>query len=470
MSPKTKILFISHSSAFYGAEQSMFFLLRHMDKSVFEPVVVLPGGKGALADKVDGLGLKKFILEAPTSWIRPASPFEAAAGLVSELKLVEPLVNLMRDESIDIVYTNTITRISGAIAARLAGRPHVWHIREVLKDHPLRSPFGIDATFSIVEYLSDRLITNSKSVATQFTSAPEGKVSVVYNAVDTAAFVSTKPSGRLHKELGISPDCPLVGIIGTIHRHKNHEDLVNAFAHLKREKTKAKLLIIGQPDREYKPVLLELIGKLGLGDSVVFVDFRNDMPEVFSELDIIVVASLGEPFGRTTIEAMAAGKPVVATNTGASPEIVVDGVTGLLVPVRAPDRMAAAIMKILGDPALAEKMGAEGRERVLKVFTKENYISGIEGVFREVYGRYEKEAPRPSTHERLVHDIAAIIGMDELYGIFMQISKLAKMERELAEKDRQIAEKDRQVQALLDSWSWKVTGPLRRVLESARKP
>ncbi|MBW7957115.1 MAG: glycosyltransferase family 4 protein [Deltaproteobacteria bacterium] len=461
---------MSHSSAFYGAEQSMFFLLRHMDRSVFEPIVVFPAGKGALVEKVDGLGLKRVVLESPAPWIRSASLLEVTAGFVSELKIVEPLVNLIRDESIDIVYTNTITRISGAIAARLAGKPHVWHIREVLKDHPLRGPFSIDATFSIVEYLSDRLITNSKSVAAQFPSAPEGKISVVYNAVDTGAFVSAKPSGKLHKELGISPDCPLVGIIGTIHRHKNHEDLVNAFAYLKKEKSKAKLLIIGQPDREYKPVLLGLIEEQGLGDSVIFVDFRNDMPEVFSELDIIVVASLGEPFGRTTIEAMAAGKPVVATNTGASPEIVVDGVTGLLVPVRAPDRMAAAITKILGEPALAEKMGAAGRERVLKVFTKENYISGIEHVFREVYGRYAKEAPRPSTNERLVHDIAAITGMDELYGIFMQINKLAKMERELAEKDRQIAEKDRQIQALLNSWSWKVTGPLRRVLEGVRKP
>ncbi|WKZ32181.1 MAG: glycosyltransferase family 4 protein [Thermodesulfobacteriota bacterium] len=470
MNKKIKILFISHSSAFYGAEQSMFFLLRHMDRGVFEPVVVLPGGKGALVDKLDGLGLKKIVLEAPTSWIRPAAPLEAAAGLVSELKLVGPLVNLIRDESIDIVYTNTMTRISGAIAARLAGKPHVWHIREVLKDHPLRSPFSIDATFGIVECLSDRLITNSKSVAAQFPSAPEGKVSVVYNAVDTGAFVSAKPAGKLRNELGIGQDCPLVGIIGTIHRHKNHEDLLNAFAHLKKDESKAKLLIIGQPDREYKPVLLELIERHSLGDSVKFVDFRNDMPEVFSELDIIVVASLGEPFGRTTIEAMAAGKPVVATNTGASPEIVVDGVTGLLVPVRAPDRMAEAIMRILGDPALAERMGAAGRERVLNVFTKENYISGIESVFREVHGRYEKEAPRPSTHEKLLYDVSSIIGPDELYGIFMQISKLAKMERELAEKDRLLAEKDRQIQALLDSWSWKVTGPLRRVFESARKP
>lgn len=468
---KIKILFISHSSNFFGAEQSFLFLLQHLDRNLFEPVVVLPAilpeEKDTLFKGLSELGCKIVVIEAP-AWIGKCDTFNLAANLFDELSAVQVYKDLIERENIDVVYTNTITRLAGAIAAKLAGKPHVWHIREVLEDHPIKSPFGLEATFRLVEYLTDKLITNSNYVADQFAFAPAEKISVVYNAVDTGTFINAVSSGRLRKELGVGMDCPLIGIIGSIHRHKNHEDLIRAVGRLNKESINCRLVVIGQADSEYKPYLLEIIDELEIGDSVSFLEFRNDMPEVFSELDLVVVASLAEPFGRTTIEAMAAGKPVVATNTGASPEIVVDGVTGYLVPPRVPEKMAEAIKKLLCDPEAARNMGLAGRDRVLKLFTKENYVSGVEKVFKNIHAA-AVECPSKfvcEEYNKIISDMLMITGMDDWS---KAIKTVVDNIRQTSEMQKLVQALEGRIGAMNNSLSWRITAPMRKFVDWRHK-
>jgi glycosyltransferase involved in cell wall biosynthesis len=387
LSNKIKVLCISHSSNFYGAEQSFLFLLQNINRQVFEPIVVLPS-EGYLADKIRALRLKMTFIHAPL-WINVTDRATVLYNALREMASLKNYTNLIREEGIDIVYTNTITKVAGAVASRLCGVPHVWHIREILKDHPLTSFFSLEATFKLVERLSDSIIANSKATAAQFQGiAHESKIHVVYNAIDISAFMNAPACNKLRKELALDSYFPLVGIIGSIHRHKNHEDAVRAFAHLKEWGVAARLVIIGQADKKYKEFLMHLIRSLDIEDRVTFLRFRYNISEILQELDLILVPSLAEPFGRATIEAMAAGKPVIATNTGASPEIVVDGVTGLLVPPHVPEKMAEAIQKVLSDHKKAAEMGRAGRERVSNVFTASNYISGIEAIINATHSSY----------------------------------------------------------------------------------
>jgi len=488
MRPKIKSLFISHSSAFYGAEQSFLFLLQHLNKELFEPIVVLPKrlskDKEFLLEKINSLNIKIIIINSPL-WINAKDNATLLQSLLEEFHSAKEYVEIIKKDHIDIIYTNTITKISGAIAAKLYGIPHIWHIREILKDHPLKSPFSFDTTFKLVDQLSDRIITNSRSVAQQFSAVSQNKVEVVYNAIDTNTFAKAESDNRLHNELSIAFDCPLIGIIGTIHKHKNHEDAVKAFGYLKQRGFDAILVIVGQDDGEYKNVLVDLAKALDLEDRVAFLGFRHDIPEIVKELDIVLVPSLAEPFGRTTIEAMAAGKPVVSTNTGASPEIVVDGVTGYLVPPRNPEKMAEAIMKILSDPKMAKKMGLAGRDRVIRTFTRQNYISGVENIFIDTYTSFKKGAMKknPLQYKDVISDALDIIELIELRDIIRYIVYKNEHSKKLFSFDQKntitsevyieekigFKERNEQIEEIYNSLSWRITKPLRWALDRLLK-
>ncbi|WP_162605033.1 glycosyltransferase [Geomonas terrae] len=500
---KLKILCISHSSNFFGAEQSFLFFLQHLDKKKFEPIVVLPDSKGLLADKVKDLKYKLHIIAAH-SWISSEDMHQVAQNTLDEFALIRKYAEVIEEEEIDVVYTNTITRLAGAIAAKSSGVPHVWHIREVLENHPLKSIFGQETAFSLVNYLSDRIIANSCAVAQQFPSAASpSKVNVVHNAIDTEAF-ACGDGGKLRRELFVDPDCSLVGIIGQIHKHKNHEDLVRAFRFVADRRIKSKLIIIGEEETEYKKFLLELISQLHLEEYVIFIGFREDMPDVFKSLNLVVVASLAEPFGRTTIEAMAAGKPVIATNTGASPEIVLDGVTGLLVPPGAPEKMADAIFKVLGNATLAKEMGEAGRQRVQTEFTTAKYIAGIETVLTEAYNGSKKKGSQRGNEGATLLGILNVLKPDQVVTLFekaaehgtirelileertqwaqatvedvkqrdtvvlSQQKQLETLQAELSLKEQHLKTLEIHLEEFHRSISWRITKPLRIVYEKIR--
>jgi glycosyltransferase involved in cell wall biosynthesis len=384
---KTKVLVISHSAYFNGAEQSLLFFLQNMDRVKYEPVVVLPmelpKGENIFGSQLQEAGIKVLFLPSPM-WINFGDEDALLRDFLIDCTDAQRVADLILEEQADIIYTNTLTKLSGAIAASMTGTPHVYHVREILKDHRLKSPVSLEGTFRLIDAFSSKIIVNSHAVADQFSATASQKLKVVHNAIDVSNFVNRSQQGKLRSELGLPPSTGLIGIIGTVHEHKNQMDLVHAFALVRQRVAGARLLIIGDSLGDYGNRVHALVGTLGLEDSVSFIAFRNDIPEIMSELDVVVVASLAEPFGRTTIEAMAARRPVIATNTGASPEIVVDGVTGFLVPLHDNETMAEKIITLLTDPETANRMGEAGFRRVAAEFGAQKYVDGIEDVFEEI--------------------------------------------------------------------------------------
>jgi glycosyltransferase involved in cell wall biosynthesis len=168
---------------------------------------------------------------------------------------------------------------------------------------------------------------------------------------------------------------------------KGYEELLDAMGEVAREGFDVKLAIVGeaiyQNSGVYKRKILMKANSAGLKDKIIFTGFRENIPEILASFDIFVLPSRSEGFGRVNLEAMAMGKPVVSTNVGGIPEVVLDGVTGILVPPGNSKSLSHAIMRLLNDPRLRASMGRKGRKRVEQHFTLHAHVQRIEEIYGE---------------------------------------------------------------------------------------
>ena len=143
--------------------------------------------------------------------------------------------------------------------------------------------------------------------------------------------------------------------------------------------------------------LENLVAELRISEKATFLGVRNDLPDLFSAADSVLMPSLNEGFPRTAIEAMAAGKPVIATGVGGTPEAIVDGETGILVPPKDIEAMASALVELVGDPELQSQLGAAGRERAMQNYSVENYVTRLDTLYRQLLGSADSPTPVTTT-------------------------------------------------------------------------
>lgn len=294
--------------------------------------------------------------------------------------VVLSMLRLIRRRHIDLVCTNMDKEMRFAgLAARLARHVAVVPSREV--DYPIKNKLRYRLAY---RKLSDRVMTNSESTRrTLLASAPwmsPQRVEVVYKGIDPAPYLVNPDEGAaFRRELGIAADDPVVGFVGQIIERKGIPDIVEAIPSVVGALPRARFLFAGEG--KLASFLLERARDLGVEDHVVYAGFRSDVVRVMKAIDVLVLASVTEGFGYVLVEAMAAGKPVVATRVSSIPEIVRDGETGFLVDVHRPDQLAAALIAVLGDPARAADMGQHGRSVVLENFTLDRMLDRTEAVF-----------------------------------------------------------------------------------------
>ena len=172
---------------------------------------------------------------------------------------------------------------------------------------------------------------------------------------------------------------------------QGYEELMAAAKGLVGRGYDVKVVLVGDDiyrhSRSYKERLLSLVGSAGLRDRVIFTGFREDIPELLASFDIFVLPSRSEGFGRVNLEAMAMARPVISTNIGGIPEIVLDGITGILVPPGDSEALSRAITVLLDDPHLRERMGREGRRRVEKHFSLQTHVRRIQEIYDGILER-----------------------------------------------------------------------------------
>jgi glycosyltransferase involved in cell wall biosynthesis len=392
MHKKLCTLYLSHSSQLYGAEQSLLELLKGLDRNRFSAVVVLPHD-GPLRERVENLSIPVEIVPSLTAWLTWRNGiqrfFHNVAVIPFILRSIWELQHLVKQYKIDLIHTNSLVMIDGALTARFLRLPHVWHARELLLPASSFNFFlGPYAVLSIAQHLADRIIATSKAVQNCFPRNKKlSQIVVVYNPVANCVFQYPATKGRIRQEFGVPYNTFLIGEIGKLNPNKGYEDLVQAAAIVKQTIPNIIFAAVGgtsKSDAAFERRFKESTKILGLQDCFKLVGFRNDILEIIFALDLLVLPSHSESFGRVLIEAMAAGKPVIGTSVGGIPEIIEDGVTGLLVPPHSPEELAQAIIKILQNPEMARQMGEAGRRRAEERFSAKQYVTKIQAIYEEL--------------------------------------------------------------------------------------
>jgi glycosyltransferase involved in cell wall biosynthesis len=386
-----KVLFVSHDSTLYGAQLSLLDFLSRLDRGRIEPFVISPE-EGPLDEAIRNLGIPVHITEM-VHWV--SSGNQLAAGWWYRIARfcrslwgrTRTIVEFIRDHEIEVVYTNTVTVIEGALAARIAGRPHIWHLREQVTGNSQLGPLvpGFSIPW-IVRAFSTRTIANSIYLSRAYSCRPlRDNISVIYNGVDAHKFDEHREgSSAIRAEFNIPAGAKVGAIVGAVIPRKGQHLLIEAVCRVVRMQPDLVFLIVGQGYPEHLRRLQNRAHQCGIERNLRFTGFRTDIPRILGGIDLLVIASDQEPFGRTAIEAMAARVPVVATRCGGPEETIVDGVTGLLVPTGDVASMADAIGAVLSNPDLARRLGESGRARFDEWFTLDIYAENMHREFERV--------------------------------------------------------------------------------------
>lgn len=349
MDNKVRLVQVIGGGEFGGAERYVLNLVCGLDKDIFEPIVAC-GYEGRLSRTLREEGVPVHVLPSGTGGL------SALSGL---LRTVRP----------QIVHTHGVRgNLFGRLAARRTGVPAL--VTTVHSDMALDYPALLKRTaYMLLDRLTDPMVTRYVVVSEAMKSVVvrrgigTGRITVVPNGVDTTAFhPSPGAAAWLHDQVGVGPQVRLVGMAARLHPVKGHDLFLRAAAELAATSRTLdiRFLVVGSGPPEYREHLQAQTERLGLRGRVLFLGEREDVPAILAGLDAAVVPSRFEAFSLSVIEAMASGAPLVATRVGAIPEIVEDGVTGLLShPGDALD-LAAKILTVLVDRDLARRLTENG--------------------------------------------------------------------------------------------------------------
>lgn len=299
------------------------------------------------------------------------------------------LRRLLKERRIHILHAHdNRSTVFGVPVARAAG------IRAIASRRwwdDTRGPLW-EAAFRTACQLADVTVTNSKRLAARIARTlplPRSRVVVVRDFVNAAAFVPPplEERRRLETLLGLREDQPTIGVVADLERCKGQAMLIRATALLKAEFPTLRTVFIGSGPCRFE--LERLVGELGLQDQVRFAGRLPNVPNPHHLLDISVLTSLNEGLPETLLDAMAASRPVVATDVGGVADAVVPGVTGLLVPPAEPAALAAALRELVLRPKQRGRMGSNGLRRLRSVFSPSAGLSALE----EIYCRLGNGSP-----------------------------------------------------------------------------
>ena len=316
---------------------------------------------------------------------------------LSDLRALWALYLLCRRERFDLVHTHTSKAgILGRWAAWLAGCKRLVHTPH---GHVFTGYYGpvLSRLFVYVERLTaaitDTIITLTPRGIEEFLAwriAPEEKFTVIPSGVELEGFASPSPAdggSSVRTALSLHPDEPIVGSVGRLDRVKGYDQLVEASVLVLQERPGAWFVVAGDGDE--RRTLENQAHRLGVAGRWRFLGWQEDLEPLYHSFDLSVLPSRNEGMGRAAVEAMACGRPVVATAVGGVPSVVKDGVTGLLVPPEDPKALARAILQLLEDETARRRMGEAGPQWVRERFSCQAMLDGIE----RVYSRLLNDSP-----------------------------------------------------------------------------
>ncbi|MCX7918583.1 MAG: glycosyltransferase family 4 protein [bacterium] len=383
-----RILYINHVGKISGAERVLLNLLSHLDRAKFEPVVIAPSD-GTLLSEITKLGIKTYPIKIPLL-VRSYNPIRLILYIPNFWKTTAQLKTMIQKEKIDLLHANSFTAmLYSGFAAKLMHRPIIWHMHDIV------TPCWFNRQFiGFAGRLATRIIAVSNAVKTRLIElgVSRDKCTVIYNGMDClqAKQLSQEIIQKTKSKLNIPPDAIVISMFGQIAQWKGQHIFISAVKKLiSRTQIPVKFLIVGdiiqERERGYKQCLEQLVKQLDLQSVVIFTGYRTDISILMQMTDIIVHSSImPDPLPTVLFEAMLYWKPVVASNVGGVPEIVVDNETGILVPPNDVEALATAIQTLLNCPELRKIFGEQGRNRLEQHFNIQQNVAAIETCYRQL--------------------------------------------------------------------------------------
>jgi glycosyltransferase involved in cell wall biosynthesis len=384
---RPSVLYFSNALTRGGAEEHILTLLRGLDRRQFRPLLVCtPEVAGQLRPDLRG--------DVELIPLRLRKPGHLAAAL--------RLARIIRERRVDILHSHLFY---GSLFASPIG----WlcrvpliietpHVREQWRQGWFKSRFIVDRLigrfvhqYIAVSEANARYLIEEKRL-------PARKITVIHNGCDLDRFGPDRlPPSGLRQSLGFGLLDPVLVVAGRLEPQKGHRVLLDALPSVLHEFPKARLVCVGSGS--LRSELEARVHKLGLGDSLRFVGHQSNIPDWLALADLTILPSFYEGLPLVAIESLAAGRPVVATAVDGTPEVVVNGETGLTVPPGDAHALAQAICRLLGDPMLRERLARRGHEWVLERFSAEQQIRRTEVLYRIALERRGYQLPAPAFAE-----------------------------------------------------------------------
>lgn len=364
-------------------------VVEQLDRAAVAPVAVL-GKDGPLVGHLQRAGLEVVVSPLDARVVEQRKDELGVAGLVRPALVgrtaaaVVELTRILRRRGLDVVHTNSLkAHVLGGLAGRLAGARVVWHVRDHLAEPYLPGP-AVRAIRVAARIIPDGVVAVSASAAR---TVGRSDVVVVHQGVALPDLDAPQPDDRLR-----------VGLVGRIAPWKGQDVFIEAAARLAGEFPQAEFWIVGAPlfgEEAFEDLLHRRVDDAGLADRVRFLGFRDDVWEIYRQLDVAVHASTQpEPYGNVILEAMASATPLVAAGAGGVLELVDHGRTGLLVEPGDAGKLAAAVGGLLRSPERRRALGAAGRRHVEEHFSCERDARELERLWREVAAQRPRRAVR----------------------------------------------------------------------------
>lgn len=355
-----------------------------------DSAVIVSPSRGEFTDEMEHQGIPVHIL-----------PFEKTYHFQNAFRFAR----LIKKEQIDLVHTHGMvsSNVQSRIAARLAGVPVISHLHLPNHFRPSRIIGAYQkALDNLTTCFCDSVVTISQATrqALIHQGISDHRIRVVYNGIEPSKCIPARTKEDVFREFGLEPSHPLVGMVARLCPVKGQKELILAAREILRFHPQTSFMIVGK-DLElggaYKKFLVELVCKFGLTRRIIFTDYRQDIMDLIHAMDVFVLPSYLEGLAVTILEAMALKRAVIATQVGGSPEIVIEGQTGSLIPPGDVQALSRAVSALLGSPEKARQMGENGYQRVIKHFTERQMIQEILSLYQRVLSQYSntrrKETP-----------------------------------------------------------------------------
>jgi glycosyltransferase involved in cell wall biosynthesis len=383
VSTKTKVFHIITKLELGGAQKVVLMTLERLPQHSYD-LALVTGTEGLLVDEATQIPGVKVL------WIPP---------LVREIQPVKDVLaflnlwRLFRRERPHIVHTHSSKAgILGRWAAKLAGVPVIFHTVHGFSFNEFQRPL-ICATYQWLERVTARI--TGKMVVVAYTDAEKGEMNGVFKrgdwilcraGIQIEEFMKQGSHYHKLKEWGVPEGTVVVGMVSNFKPQKSPVDFIDVAAAVLKQTGGVHFVMAG--DGELRPEIESRIRKHGIGPHVTLLGWRNDMPEVYRNLDVVVLTSLWEGLPCVFSEAMANGLPIVATNVDGAREAIVDGENGYLHRPHNIDGMAQSVLQLVRDPELRRAMGRRGKDRV-KEFDIGTTVATLEAAYRESLGRLQ---------------------------------------------------------------------------------